>query len=201
MVDVVICCHDEAGTVGAVIGAALAAPSVGAVIVVLDSCTDDSELATADATVTVAISAGDKGTAMATGLESVMATDVLFLDADVTGLTPATVEGLATVPPAGGMVVGLRFDDPNILGWPPLSGERRLPADFARGCELAGTGYRAELIIDAAAGRARLPHAHYRMKGVANPPRPERHASLWPVLGVTALRKLPGLAAYAFHPC
>ena len=179
MTDVVVPAHNEADTIGDVVTAASAAPSVSAVIVVADKCT---------------------------GLELVTTTDVLFVDGDLVGLQWQHVEGLLRAEPAGGQVAGLR-DEPYAWGQrnlPPITGERRLPADLARSVDLAGSGYRAETLLNAAVGRARLPHSNYVLVGVKNPTRitraPVSWLTMWGDLALIALLNLPGLYAYIAHP-
>jgi glycosyltransferase involved in cell wall biosynthesis len=189
---VVIPAHNEASTIGTVIEAAAGFD----VIVVADACTDaTAAVARGLGARVIEIDAGDKGTSMAAGLAAVGSDDVLFLDADVRGLTSGHVQALAAAPPLGGMVVGLRDGAPP-TGLPPISGERRLPTAFARSVRIAGTGYRAELLIDAAAARAGLPHRHYRLIGVTNPSREWRHPLMWADLAVTAVANGPALVRY-----
>lgn len=195
MTAVVIPAHNEAANIGAVLAAAIGA-NVGPVIVVADSCDDDTAyLSMGVASSVVVIDAGDKGSAMAAGLSRVTDDATLFVDADVRGLKPEHVEALAIAPPAGGMVVGLRDGAP-ATGLPPISGERRLPTEFARSIPLAGSGYRAELLIDAAVARAGLPHRHYELVGVTNPSREWRHPLMWGDLGVFAIANAPALIRY-----
>lgn len=192
MTAIVIPAHNEAERIGAVLTAATAVATE--VVVVADACSDDTaNVASAYGARVLSIGVGDKGSAMAAGAAVVADPLVLFLDADLQGLTASHVSALSTYPPLDGMVVGLR-DEAQPSGLPPISGERRLPTDFVRGLKLAGTGYRAELLIDAAVARAGLPHRHYRMVGVSNPTRP--HLLMWADLAVTALFNLPSLALY-----
>ena len=208
MTDVVIPAHNEADTIGDVVVAIAAAPSVSAVIVVADKCTDDTVAVAqaAGASVVVSIESGNKGSAMAAGLELVTTTDVLFVDGDLVGLQWQHVEGLLRAEPAGGQVAGLR-DEPYAWGQrnlPPITGERRLPADLARSVDLAGSGYRAETLLNAAVGRARLPHSNYVLVGVKNPTRitraPVSWLTMWGDLALIALLNLPGLYGYIAHP-
>lgn len=194
-VDVVIAAHNEGSTISAVLAAVSGARSISGAIVVADACTDDTADAAKGAGHVIEIDAGDKGTAMAAGLAAVGSDLVLFLDADLDGLTSDHVDALATAPPLGGMVVGLR-DGANASGLPPLSGERRLPTQFARTIPMAGQGYRVELVIDAAVARAGLPHHHYAMRGVSNPIRPWRHPLMWADLAVFAAVHAPAMVLY-----
>lgn len=209
MTDVVIPAHDEAATVGAVVRACRDAPSVSSVIVVADNCTDgtadQAHRAGADLVVEL-VGPGDKGTAMAAGLAQVTTDDVVFVDADLVGLAWQHVEYLATAPPYRGQLCGLR-DEPYTWGQkrlPPITGERRLPTMVARGVDLPGSGYRAETLLNAAVGAARLPHRTVVLVGVKNPTRLTRQPLswllMWGDLALLALVKLPALIGYVIHP-
>lgn len=208
--DIVIPAHNEAGTIAAVVNAATAAPSVGQVVVVADHCTDATadlaRAAGADLVVELTNATGDKGTAMAFGLAQVVTSDVLFIDADLLGLVWQHVEALLIAEPKGGQVCGLR-DVPyhftsNRL--PPITGERRIGADLARSVDLTGSGYRAEIMLNAAVGRAQLPHRNVVLVGVTNPTRATRHPlswlTMWADLAFLGIVHAPALAAYAMYP-
>ena len=208
MTDVVVPAHNEAATIGQVVDAARAAPSVSSVIVVADKCTDATAAIAQQhgADMVVEIAAGNKGSAMAAGLAHVTTADVLFVDGDLVGLQWQHIEGLLLAGPIGGQVSGLR-DEKYALGsnrLPPITGERRLPTKLARTVQLDGAGYRAETLINAAVGRARLPHKNYVMVGVHNPTRASRApvswVTMWGDLALLAVVNLPGLIAYAMHP-
>lgn len=207
-VDVVIPAHDEAGTVADVIGACQRAPSVGRVIVVADACTDDTaRQASGPADQVLTTDARDKGSAMALGLTAVTTEAVLFVDADLEGFQWQHAEALIQLPPTRGMSVGLRDAPINGLTGrllPPISGQRRLPTDFARQCNLQGQGYRSELLIDAAVGKARLPHRSVVMVGVTNPSRlvdePASWLATWGELALLAIGLAPELIAYLLAP-
>lgn len=197
MTAVVIPAHNEAATIGAVL-VAVATANVGRLIVVADACTDNTAEIAADYGEVVISEAADKGSAMAAGLARVDDAHTLFLDADLVGLRPEHVAGLATLEPLGGMLVGLTESAP-ATPLPPISGERRLPSEFLRRLELRGNGYRVELLIDAAVGNAGLAWRHLILRGVTEPRRPFRHPSLWPDLLATAAVNGPGLARYTLR--
>lgn len=198
-VTAIVPAHNEGDTIGAVLEAVAGSRAVGQIVVVCDACSDATfDVAQSFGADTWTINAGDKGTAMAVGLMHAGGADTLFLDGDVVGLTAGHVDALATLPPRGGMVVGIRSSATD-SGLPPISGERRLPTAFARGVRLAGMGYRAELSIDAAAARAGLPHRHVKLAGVTNPTRPWRHPLLWADLATFALFHAPALVDYTIR--
>ena len=176
MTDVVVPAHNEAAGLDPVLAAIRGAPSVRQLIVVVDKSSDETAgIAGRFADLVVPISAGDKGTAMAVGVAHVGTDTVLFIDADLVGLLPAHVEGLATLPPLDGQLVGIRGSDPIArLGGllPSISGERRIPTWLAASLPLAGSAWRAETIINVAVARAGLPHSHLLLAGVFNPPKP-----------------------------
>jgi glycosyltransferase involved in cell wall biosynthesis len=206
-VDIVIPAHNEAATIAAVVTACKGA-IVGKVIVVCDACTDDTffRAVGAGADNIIEIYGKDKGSAMTVGLELVTSEHVLFCDADLSGLTPSIIYALANAEPLAGQVVGLTESMINKwskIGLPPITGERRLPTSFARTIPMSGVGYKVELIIDAAVGKAKLPHKTFLMSGVSNPTRvyedPVGWTAMWADLGVTSLRYLPSLASYTLH--
>lgn len=166
MIDVVVPAHNEAQTIGPVVRALQASPSVRQVIVVNDGSTDRTRQAALDAGAIVrTIDARDKGSAMAAGLEHVETGSVGFIDADLHGLTPLHVEQLAAHP--GLMVVGQRDrSTPSLAGLPPIGGERVLPTEIARAADLAGSGYRAEMRLARAARRAGVATLRVPLRGV-----------------------------------
>ena len=170
----VICAHNEADRIGAVLDAVSNA-YVGNIIVVVDRSDDaTADVAATYADLVVPITSATKGTAMTIGATHATGETVLFLDADITGITPVQVTYLATAPPKDGMLVGVRGKVnggriPTILGaWPSISGERRIPRVFVKSLHLAGRGWWSETIIDAAVARARMPHRQVILEGVAN---------------------------------
>lgn len=195
MTAVVIPAHNEESTIALTL-LATDTPSISDRVVIADGCSDlTASVARSLGARVYEIDAGDKGTAMATGLGLVADMDTLFLDADLRGLRKEHVEALATAPPLGGMVVGLT-EGAIPTGLPPISGERRIPTAFGQGLKLAGLGFRAELAIDAAAARAGLPHRHFALKGVTNPTRQWRHPLMVADLAMFALAESPALALY-----
>lgn len=93
----VIPAYNEAQRIGAVLAAVRAAPSINDIIVVSDGSTDDTIEAARDGhqtqLVTLLRNVG-KGGAMRAGAEKAEADILVFLDADLIGLTPEHVEAL-----------------------------------------------------------------------------------------------------------
>lgn len=207
-VDVVVCAHNEAERIAPVLEAIAASPALGKLIVVADACTDDTEaIASTFTSHVLPIAAKNKGTGMATGLAEVTTDLVAFMDADLRGLRSQTVTELLTVPPLDGQVVGLRDGYPHIFGiFPSLSGERRLPTAIARAADLAGSGWKAEMRINAEVAKAGLPWSHFVLNGVDNLSKfkamENPGAWLWEQLQLfdATLQYLPELVAYATHP-
>lgn len=95
-VSAVIPAYNEAARIGAVLEAVLAAPSVHEVIVVDDGSTDETAAVAARYGVRVVRLSKNcgKGAALAAGAREAKGEVLLFLDADLTGLTPKHVEDL-----------------------------------------------------------------------------------------------------------
>lgn len=95
-VSVVIPAYNEAERIGAVLEPVLAAPSVHEVIVVDDGSTDDTAAVAAQYGVKVVRLPENKGkgAALAAGAREAKGDVLLFLDADLTGLTPKHVDDL-----------------------------------------------------------------------------------------------------------
>jgi glycosyltransferase involved in cell wall biosynthesis len=210
-VDVVVCAHNEEEHLAGVLHAIRGSRHAGQLIVVCDACNDNTPwIAAGVADQVVEIPAGNKGTAMAEGLARVTSPHMMFVDADLRGLTPGHIDMLATYPPAEAMVVGLRGETPSgrRSGWmwiakqvPAVSGERRLPTEFARSVPLAGAGWEAETRINAAAAKAGLPWRHVVMQGVRNRTKPTVPWATEFGHVLTALATYgPELARYALHP-
>lgn len=198
MTDVVVCAHNEAPDLAAVLEAIAGAPAAGQIVAVVDASDDGTaNVARALAPVVVVGSWRDKGSAMAAGLERVESELVAFCDADLEGLLPGHVEALLTLEPAGGQVVAIPENDVAPHWLPSLSGERRLPAAVARSAGLCGAGWKAESRLNAAVARAGLPWRHVVMHGVRNPF--SWHPLSWWKVPVGIVGYLPELARYVTH--
>lgn len=205
-VDVVVCAHNEAPRIGSVLDAIVKAKTPGNVITVADRCTDATARIAQDYGLVIPTTAGTKGTAMAVGLGAVETDLVLYIDADLAGLKPQHVDALCTYAPLDGQLVGVRgsldgFRAPRVLSiWPSISGERRLPADFARSLRLAGRGWETETYVDAMVARTGLPHRQIILRGVSNPSKRGLGKALTEVAHVSAATALyaPELARYVW---
>lgn len=201
--DIVIPACDEAATIGDVVAACVRAPSAGLVTVVVNGTDNGTAVAAgnAGAYVTTRLEA-DKGAALRQGLRVVLTGTVLFCDADLVGLTPEHVEAMLNLPPLNGQLAGLTERSTTRLSrlLPPITGERRLPTDFAKTLPLAGSGYEAEMRINAAVGKAGLPHRTVVLRGVTNPTRaarnPWRFARMAASVAGAAVYLSPELARY-----
>lgn len=198
-VDVIVCAHNEEPTIGAVVQAIMGAPSLGRCIVVADRCSDrTAEIAGELGALVLHRDAGDKGSAMAAGLEEAVTETVAFVDADLSGLTSEHVEVLLTQPPRPGMVCMLRDGAPLPLGrFPAVTGERRVPRRLAEEAGLLGSGWEAEMRINAACVEAGLPWAHVVMWGVKNPPR--RKPEEWAEVAGATLKNARSIGKMLWH--
>lgn len=205
MTDVVIPACNEAATIGAVIDACSRPGAVSEVIVVANGCTDDTvHTAERHGAFVVTTPEADKGAAMALGLDYVTTERVLFCDADLIGLRAEHVAAMVHQSPLGGQLCGVT--DTPAAGLtkflPPITGQRRLPTAFARKVRgsFAGSGYGAELRIDAAVGRGGLPHKSYVLRGVTNPTRafrdPLRFVRMTVAVTAETAYLFPDLLAY-----
>lgn len=198
-VDVVVCAHNEAAHLADVLDAITGAPSLGNLVVVVDSSVDGTALI-ARARRGVQIIVGDfadKGSAMAAGLRCVDSELVAFCDADLEGLEAGHVEALLTLEPLDGQLVAEPENDV-APGWlPSISGERRLPATVARGAGLTEAGWKAETRLNAAVAAAGLPWRHVKMRGVRNPF--SWHPVSWWRVPVALVTYAPELARYLTH--
>ncbi len=210
MTTVVICAHNEEERLAPVLAAVWLARDLGSVasiVVVVDRSSDrTADIAARYADLVVPVTKGTKGTAMTVGAAQAVDSTVLFLDADIRGLTPSQVSYLATAPPARGMLVGVRGTLngarlPGLLAaWPSISGERRLPRDFVRSLHLAGKGWWSETIINAEVVQAGMPHRQVILDGVANDRPKGLGASMSETLrvGYATLLYAPELARYTW---
>jgi glycosyltransferase involved in cell wall biosynthesis len=180
----VIPAYNEAQTIQAVVKAARGVPAISEVIVVSDGSTDETTTLAREAGAQVIDLPENQGkaAAMRAGVMASSADQLLFLDADLIGLTPAHIESLIAPVLAGeaDMAVGIfdegRFstDLAQVIA-PYLSGQRIVPRslllgmfqdpeiDHARyGIEVALTLYAKELGLRVV--EVGLPEMSHRMK-------------------------------------
>ncbi|MGZ9810525.1 glycosyltransferase family 2 protein [Pseudoroseicyclus sp. H15] len=129
--------YNEAARIGPVLQAALACPEIGEVIVIDDGSTDGTaELAESFAAPHLRVLRqprnGGKARAIAAGLRAARGTYVMFLDSDLTGLTPDDLSRLASPVLTGeaGASISLRGNAPapwRAIGLDYISGERVMP--------------------------------------------------------------------------
>jgi glycosyltransferase involved in cell wall biosynthesis len=158
----IIPAYNERETVGAVVRAVRAAPVVDRVVVVSDGSADGTDVVAREqgATVIVVPENRGKGAAMRLGWESVTEDIVLFLDADLVGLTPAHVIALVEPVVAGrvdatvGIFEGGRL--PTDLAQallPVLSGQRAVRRDLLRYVDSDDGGFGIEVAMHRALKR------------------------------------------------
>jgi glycosyltransferase involved in cell wall biosynthesis len=181
----VIAALNEATTIAGVVRAAAASPLVDEVLVVDGHSADRTEEAAAAAGARVLTQDGDKGEAMAAGVEATTADVVVFLDADLVGLRTHHVDRLVRTVTAGGAVMacGL-FDRGRLLNLvflhllPILTGERALRRELFESLapeEVAG--YQVEAALNARAAELHLPVAAFVCRGMWHRTKEEKFAT------------------------
>lgn len=199
----VIPAHNEEQTVASVVAAAQQARWVDEVIVVDNASSDATAQAAAEqgARVVTEPVAG-KGEAMRTGVAATDAEVIVFLDADLVGLTPGHVDALVEALFDGaGMACGL-FDRGPALnpifvhGLPTLTGERALRRELfeALAPEFAH-GYRIEAALNSLAKERGLPVVRFVCPGLWHRPKEKK---LGPVQGFAAKVSMLLTAALAY---
>ena len=177
MIDAVVPARNEAATVAAVVEACRACRYTSEVIVVDDGSTDGTaELALAAGAKVVRLEmGGSKAAAMDAGVAASGADAILFCDADCVGLTAAHLDAVCEPFVAGraAMSVGCfdygRFWNPQVVRWPPTSGERLIPRWVWDAVPMAKRrGYQVEIMINEVVSEARLPTTVQIMPGVSH---------------------------------
>jgi glycosyltransferase involved in cell wall biosynthesis len=189
-VDVVICAMNEAPTIAGVVAACRNAPGTSRVIVVDDRSKDGTgRIAKRAGAHRVITGPGTgKGQALTAGMELVTTDRVVFVDADLTGLTAEHVELLCqphdgviiasrssasgrvdlTIDPDQPLIVGHAYGRPGVYhaGDVLNSGQRSMPARLPRMIRL--TGYYAEMQLHWVAAGLGLPVGVVSWSGVAD---------------------------------
>lgn len=180
MIDAVIPARDEAPTVAAVVAACRACRYVREVVVVDDGSGDDTAERALAAGAKVlrrppaADGTGSKAAAMEAGVELSDADAILFVDADLLGLTAAHLDAICRpyVDGRAAMSLGV-FDygiwNPLVLRFPPTSGERVLPRwVFEAVPPHKRQGYLIEIMLNEVVAEARMPFSAQVMQGVTH---------------------------------
>lgn len=148
--------NDEAPTIGEVVAAAVASGGVDEIIVVDNRCTAETlEVARQRGARIVRCPELGKGQAMAAGVEATDAGTIVFLDADLIGLTPDHVDRLvAALDGRVGMSMGL-FDRGPVQNlffldlFPVLTGQRALWRELFEALEPEDyRGYKVEAALN-----------------------------------------------------
>lgn len=171
---------NEAARIGAVLTVAAGHPDLAEVIVVDDGSTDGTtDVVQGFAGVRLIRQAqnGGKTAALASGIAAARTDLLMFLDADLTGLTAADIAALARPVTSGraSVSISLRGNAPGLwrkIGLDYISGERVLPraALVARLAEMQGLPkFGFEVWLNRIWLEARYPIAVVRWPGVASP--------------------------------
>lgn len=175
--DVVIPARDEESSVAGVVEAALRARGVGQVVVVDDGSSDrTAEWARRAGALVVSRSpglSGGKGAALAAGVAATRAPILVFFDADLSGVLPEHLEGLAAPVLAGESWLSCGLLDygpwrlPFFLRLPPITGLRALRREvFEAIPEARRRGFQIEIMINEAAVRGNRPTSIRVLPGI-----------------------------------
>lgn len=204
MIDYIVPAHNEENTIGPILNAIRSSSYAGQLVVVCDSCTDNtySVAIQYDATV-LPVHFTDKGSAMNYGLEHTTTERIGFVDADLTGLTTTHIDELSQDFP--GQVCGL-FPWNTPTQWsPPITGQRTIPRWVVSAANIHGKGWQAEHRINAVVGRYGLPWRHTILDGVVHKSKIEEGKILGYLQTIgrawaTAIQYGPDLYNYTTNP-
>jgi glycosyltransferase involved in cell wall biosynthesis len=176
VIDAVVPARNEALTVAGVVEQCRRCRYVRRVIVVDDGSTDDTaaRAQAAGAAVVRRERGGSKAHAMEAGVAGSDAEAILFVDADLLGLTSTHLDAICEPFVAGRAVMSLgTFDygpwNPLVLRLPPTTGERVVPRwvfEAVPPSKLAG--YTIEVFLNEVVTEARLPCTVRVMRGVTH---------------------------------
>ncbi|HUP71017.1 MAG TPA: glycosyltransferase family 2 protein [Acidimicrobiales bacterium] len=178
IVDAVIPARDEAPTVAAVVAACLGCAHVREVIVVDDGSSDGTgELAAAAGAKVVrreSEMSGSKALAMEAGVAISDAEAILFVDADLLGITSGHLDDICRPYLEGRATMSLGIFDygilsPLVLRFPPTTGERIVPRWVFEAVPASKRrGYQIEIMLNEVVTEARLPISSRVMTGVTH---------------------------------
>ena len=176
IVDAVVPARDEAPTVADVVAACRGCAYVREVIVVDDGSTDATGdlAAAAGAKVIRRAEGGSKALAMEAGVDATDADAVLFVDADLLGITSAHLDDICRPFVTGRATMSLGVFDYGIwsrlvLRFPPTSGERIIPRwVFYAVPPEKRQGYTIEIMLNEVVTEARMPTTARVMWGVTH---------------------------------
>lgn len=202
----VIPAHNEAETVGEVIGAARAAETVQDVIVVDDGSSDETAaIAASCGARVVRVEQGGKGGAMRAGVAASDADIIVFLDGDLTGLLPRHVDRLVSAVRSrrAGMALGL-FDRGPVSNLvflhllPQLTGERALRRELFASLDPEDVhGYRVEAALNSRAAELDVPVTAFVLDGMFHRTKEEKSANKLQGFVVKVRMLLTAVAEYA----
>lgn len=156
----VIPAYNEAATIGPVIAVLRQVPMVDEIIVVSDGSEDGTaEIAREQGAIVIELEKNcGKGAAMATGAQRAKGDILLFLDADLEGLTPYHVESLLKPVLQGEaeMTIGVFHRGRSLTDWaqviaPHLSGQRAILKELFLSAGIEASRYEVEVMLSSVA--------------------------------------------------